>query len=219
MREFLRQFFQKISLNHTIVITGIASWRSWKSSSQVPQNILNGVHFQKTEIFLTIDVIKAWQIGVEPSTSDSFTCFFSSFFAFFVSFDIQVITQKVKIFFSAKNFNLLFVYMWASDLNFLLSLVGYTGSADSTFIGAIACPSFTELSSFLWLRGTKPPLDLRSYFVSDFTDQDTILKDRNILHLCTKTVCLWPRFVFPLCNMYCNLLTKSVYVDLRVSRI
>ena len=130
MREFLRQFFHKISLNHAIVITGIASWRSWKSSSQIPQNILNGVLFQKTEIFLTIDVIKAWQIGVEPSTSDSFTCFFSSFFAFFVSFDIQVITQKVTIFYSAKFFNLLFVYMWASDLNFLLSLVGPTGSAD-----------------------------------------------------------------------------------------
>ena len=40
---------------------------------------------------------------------------------------------------------ILFVYMWASDLKFLSSLV-----AQQT-LGAIACPSFTELRLFLRL--------------------------------------------------------------------
>ena len=44
------------------------------------------------------NVIEAWQIGVEPSS----TSFLS--FAFFVSFDIQVITQKVAIFISHCKF-------------------------------------------------------------------------------------------------------------------
>ena len=46
--------------------------------------------FRQQKILLTIDVIEAWQIGVEPSTtSNSFACFFSSFLCFLVSFEIQ----------------------------------------------------------------------------------------------------------------------------------
>ena len=96
------------------------------------------------------------------------------------------------------NFNVLFFYMWASDLNFLLSLL-----AQQT-VGAIACPSFTELR--LFLRLTTERNQSSSRFVLVFCIGFYWPRDRNIY--VPDTVCLWLRLVVCHRNLYCNLLTK-----------
>ena len=93
---------------------------------------------RQQKILLTIDVIEAWQIGVEPSTSNSFVCFFSSFLCFLVSFEIQVITQKVANFIQfclhvgERSEFLAWLLAWLVTLHWL--------TAHHT-LGAIACPA------------------------------------------------------------------------------
>ena len=176
--------------------------------------------FRRQKILLTIDVIERYRSLADWSRT-KYVKFVWLFLFFFHLLSLSVLKFNLSLrksqFFTSilhskfypvltnfmANFNL-FVYMWASNLNFFLSLVGY--SAQQT-LGVIACPSLTELSSFRILKLKKNQTSARFalVFCISFSWPRNTKRSK---HLCTKTVCLWPRFVICHCNMYCNLLTK-----------
>ena len=130
--------------------------------------------FRQQKILLTIDVIERYRSLADWSWTIKYVV------SFLCQFWHSSHNSESRNFLHCKfypvltnfmaNFNVLFFYMWASDLNFLLSLL-----AQQT-LGAGQSPARLLLSwDCFWdwlLRETKAPLDLCSYFVSVFTDQE-----------------------------------------------